>query len=395
MIRELAIHVYLLAFRFVFSICKLFPLQKKTVFVASFGDNIWRTLQEVERQTDDTIVVLKNPSCQTNFGDHHLVRGFESGNLLDWFAGIYHLATAKQIFIDNYFGFLAACHFKEDVQCIQLWHANGAIKQFGLLDPSNARRAKRAMERFQLVYDHFTQVAVSSEKMADIFAQCFGLDKHRMLRYGVPRTDYFFDRAEQDASLEILRETFPVIRDKKVILYAPTFRDQELDAPAIALDMEKMYEHFRHEYVIFLRLHPAVNHTYENKYPGFVYNVSNGFSVNELLTAADLLITDYSSIPFEYALLQRPMIFFAYDLEAYSVSRGFTENYEDLVPGPIARSTDDVIDILKTGYFDMERIRRFANEWNEYAHGESAASMVEAIYYPERVAEPQRAGQNA
>ncbi|MDY0394169.1 CDP-glycerol glycerophosphotransferase family protein [Virgibacillus halophilus] len=205
----------------------------------------------------------------------------------------------------------------------------------------------------------------------------------------------FFDRSEQAASLEKLQEEFPVIREKKVILYAPTFRDQELDAPAIALDMDKMYQRFHHEYVIFLRLHPAVNHTYENKHPGFVYNVSNGFSVNELLVAADVLITDYSSIPFEYALLHRPMIFFAYDLEAYMVNRGFTENYTDLVPGPIARDTDDVMDILETGYFDMEKISRFAREWNEYAHGESAASLVEAIYYPERVAEPQKAGQNA
>lgn len=402
MIRELAINLYLLAFRIVFSICKLFPMQKKTVFVASFGDNIFRTMQEVQKQTDDQIVVLKTPSCQQAFhGGDYLVRNFETGNLIDWFKGIYHLASAKHIFIDNYFGFLAACRFKAGVRCIQLWHADGAIKQFGLQDPSNAKRTNQALKRFKEVYDHFTDIVVGSEKMAHIFGQSFGATDERMLRTGIPRTDFFFDRAEMDHALEKLRQEFPVIRDKKVMLYAPTFRDHELHAPSIALDMDKLYRTLRHEYVVFLRLHPAVHNAFENKYPGFIYNVSNGFSVNELLLAADLLVTDYSSIPFEYALLNRPMIFYAYDLEDYAAARGFTDSYEEMVPGPIARSTDDVIDIVRTGQFDLEKVRQFAAEWNEYSTGNASENLVQAIYHPERVIqpepepEPEKAEQNA
>src|SRR5690606_35874298 len=120
--------------------------------------------------------------------------------------------------------------------------AAGAVKQFGLKDPSNANRTPKAIARFQQVYNRFNHVVVGSEKMAEIFQQSFGLQADRMLRTGIPRTDFFFDEKTIAETRELLQRNYPIINKKKVILYAPTFRDHELHVGKIALDVTKMYE---------------------------------------------------------------------------------------------------------------------------------------------------------
>src|SRR5699024_5007454 len=107
--REIAISIYLFIFRLFFSLFKLFPQKKTTVFVASFGDNILYTIKEVERQTDDDIIILKNNQCKVTFYDipERKILYFQSINIFRWFQSIYHLATARTVFVDNYYGFLA------------------------------------------------------------------------------------------------------------------------------------------------------------------------------------------------------------------------------------------------------------------------------------------------
>src|SRR5699024_10984504 len=115
-------------------------------------------------------------------------------------------------------------------------------------------------------------------------------------------------------------------------------------------------------------------------YPDFVYNVSNEYNINHLLLITDILITDYSSIPFEFALLQKPMVFFAYDIDEYADARGFWDNYDKLVPGPIVENTDDLIDILKTGKYDIEQLEPFSNGWTQHSDGNSSERWTKAIY---------------
>ncbi|SFE11056.1 CDP-glycerol glycerophosphotransferase, TagB/SpsB family [Lentibacillus persicus] len=380
MVRELVITLYLSVFRAIFIIFKQFPQKKKTTFVASFGENILYTVHELEKQTNDQVVILKTSQCKTDFGSEHLTLNFETSSLTDWIRSVYHLATSEKVFIDNYFGFLAAAPFKSNVACIQLWHAAGAIKQFGSKDPAIVGRSKRAHERFNEVYQQFDHVVVGSDQMASIFRDSFNLPEDRMLRTGVPRTDFFFDETARKKAEQTLAENYPVINEKKVILYAPTYRDNQLNSADLALEMDKMYQKLKDKYVLFLRLHPAVNADFQNKYPGFVINVSSYPYLNHLLTVTDLLITDYSSIPFEFALLNKPMVFFAYDLDRYTMDKGFWTSYEDLVPGPVAETTRDLVSIIETESFDMSRVRRFAHEWNKYSQGKSSERLIKAIY---------------
>nr|WP_249315467.1 CDP-glycerol glycerophosphotransferase family protein [Bacillus sp. FJAT-49711] len=340
------------------------------------------TVKELETQTNGQVIILKTSQCKVDFEEssNRIILMFEPRHFFHWIRSIFHLATSTHIYVDNYFGFLAVTKFRENVSCIQLWHAAGAIKQFGLKDPSIRNRTKQALQRFKKVYDRFDYVVVGSEKMANIFRQSFGLSDKQILRSGIPRTDFFFDEIALEQARYELTQHFPVIQKKKVILYAPTFRDHELHVSSLHLDIAAMYKALKEDYVLFLRLHPAVKVELNNQYPEFVYDVSNYKDINHLLVVTDLLISDYSSIPFEYSLLHRPMIFFAYDLHEYEKLRGFWEGYDQLVPGPIVKDTGSLIDIIHSSQFDLNKVVQFSHEWNQYSQGNSSKNLIQTFY---------------
>jgi teichoic acid glycerol-phosphate primase len=386
MARELAIELYLFIFKALFSVFRLFPLKKKTAFVVSFGDNARYILDEMNAQgIEGKRIILKGNHSRADFkGDGKtIVFHFEIKHLLHYLLSIYHLATSKVVIIDNYFGFLSAISFRPSVTCVQVWHAAGAVKQFGLKDPSAANRSPRAKERFQRVYNQFHYVVSGSDTMSGIFKASFGLPGENILSTGVPRTDFFFDEEKKSVAYQSLLGQFPGLEEKRTILYAPTFRENELKTSSIGLDIQELYDEFhQEEYVLLLKLHPAVSgeHELEKQFPGFVYDLTNYHDVNEILLITDLLITDYSSIPFEYAFLEKPMIFFAYDLEHYEKERGFWEDYETQMPGPVVFSTQEIIEKIKTPSADYSGIKRFKEKWNEYSDGNSSKKLVDFLF---------------
>ncbi|MFD1037146.1 CDP-glycerol glycerophosphotransferase family protein [Virgibacillus byunsanensis] len=361
---------------------KLLPQKKKTTFVASFCTNVLFTMRELEKCSDEDIIILKTHQCFITFEDNpnRTIIKLKAPHIMDWFRSIYHLATSRMVFVDNYYGFLAVTKFRSGTKCIQLWHAAGAIKKFGLKDLSIENRHPRACKRFRKVYGRFDFVVVGSEKMAVIFRESFDLSAKRILRTGIPRTDFFFDTVAKHEAAKFLIQEFPIIGEKKVILYAPTYRDHRLQAGDLRLDIEKMYEVLSDEYVLFLSLHPKASVSIQNEYPDFVFDASGGVHINHLLVIADVLISDYSSVPFEFSLLNKPMVFFAYDLEEYAQNKGFWEDYEELVPGPVVKTTGELIDVLKNGEYRLEQVRDFANEWNKYSNGKSSKRLINTLY---------------
>lgn len=384
MVRELKISLYLFLYQIVFSIFNIFPVKNKITFIVSFGDNSLAVFEEMQkREVDTSYVFLYKRSCKYNIDDLDGVTPipFESGNIFYYFKSIYHLATSKTIIIDNYYGFLSAVRFKKNVECIQLWHAAGAIKKFGLEDQSNQLRSSRATKRFKKVYKQFHKTVVGSESMANIFSQAFNLNAENILRTGVPRTDLFYDKEKEFTVKEKLRIELPVIQEKKVILYVPTYRDHQIDRFDLKLDLNLLKQELGDEYIVLLRLHPAIKNksNYESEFPGFVYDFSSYLDVNELLYITDILISDYSSIPFEYAIMNKPMVFYAYDLDEYTTDRGLWDNYQSMVPGKITKTTAEVISQIKTHDFNYEDIRKFAELWNEYSNGASCENLVNYI----------------
>lgn len=386
MVRDIFIELYLLFFKIQFNLFKVFPLKNKVTFVVSFTENSLAVYETMKKQGRPEAVIFLNKSpnaFQLKQLEGATVINFETINLFAMIRSIYHLATSKYIIIDNYYGFLAAANFKDEVKVFQLWHAVGAIKSFGFNDLTINKRSKIAKKRFGLVYQKFHHIVVGSEEMARIFIDAFNVDPNVILRTGIPRTDVFYN---EDAIAKIKIKLFRqnrLLEKKKVILYAPTYRDDDITNFHLQLNIEKLYKELGDSHILILKLHPVIKNNvnnYEKTYEGFVFNYSSYTNVNDLLLITDILITDYSSIHFEFSLLKRPIVFFAYDEEKYKQKRGMIGDYKQQVPGPIAKTTEEVIAYIKHYTFDLEEINLFAKKWNRYSRGNASAQLINYMF---------------
>lgn len=389
MIKEIIIFIYLQTVRLLSFFFRWFPIsQNKIVILATFTENTLYILEEMNRQNSSACIILVcTRKIEKAFDKSNVSKKFIVQNLDQTHPKIiYHLMTSSKVIVDNYIGFLSAVTFQAGTECIQIWHANGAIKKFGLADHSAKLRSSLSQKRFRRVYGNFHKVVVGSDAMADIFHKAFGMDKGRVLKTGMPRTDLFFDYEKKNEIYRTLDQRIK-INHRKIILYAPTFRDQELDHFNLQLDLEKMFEHLSDEYILLIKLHPAIQQqlNLETKYPGFAFDVSGHKKMNDLLLITDLLITDYSSIPFEFSLLEKPMLFFAYDLDQYTKERGLWGEYSDLVPGPVLKTTREIIEIIETKAYDFSEIKEFSMKWNQYNNGKASENFVRYITGSEKM----------
>lgn len=309
MSKEFFITLYLYIFKSFFNLFKMSPLKNKTVFLSSFGDNTYFLAKELAISKAHRLVFINQTRCKMDFSiiptNNKKIYTFESLNIIDTLFSTYHLATAKYVFVDNYAGVLSVIQFRKEVKCIQLWHAAGAIKQFGWRDPETDARSSRAKVRFQEVYDRFQYIPVGSRQMADIFSEAFQVDMSHFLYTGVPQTDFYFDEELKAAGLKNVLATYPSIKGKKVVLYAPTFRKGSLHKMTVKFDVQVFLESLDEEYVLLVRLHPSVHAAAKVPDHPRVILASDYPHINELLLACDILVTDYSSIPVEFSMLRK------------------------------------------------------------------------------------------
>ncbi len=255
----------------------------------------------------------------------------------------YHIATSQMIFLDNVFLPISKIKLKKETKLIQLWHGTGTLKKFAL--DSESGWIKKSLKNVSKKTTHYI---VASDWMKDIYESAFGIDGNQIYNIGCPRTDLFFDNEKLKKMQNSFYIEYPELKNKKLILYAPTFRDNELNAN-IHLDINQLLKKLPDNYIIGLRLHPHINSKLNQKLllSKRVYDFSNYSYLNTLLVNTYTLISDYSSIIFEYSLLNKPMFFFAYDLDEFTHnSRGFYENYESIVPGPVVKNTEELIPLI-------------------------------------------------
>ncbi|MBL5769293.1 CDP-glycerol glycerophosphotransferase family protein [Bacillus sporothermodurans] len=224
----------------------------------------------------------------------------------------------------------------------------------------------------------------------EIFKRAFVFEKE-MVESGYPRNDYLYKCNKPD-NIENLKLKFGIPLNKKVILYAPTWRDNQFYAKGkykfdLELDLNLMKENLGDDYVIILRMHYLVAENLDlTLYKDFAYDFSNHEDINELYIISDLLITDYSSVFFDYGNLKRPMLFFVYDIESYRDNlRGFYFDFEKYAPGPLIKTTTEVIENIKTleneGYPLSPSFKNFYDKFCYLEDGNSSKRVVEKVFY--------------
>ena len=283
------------------------------------------------------------------------------------------LATSKYVFLNDNFMPMASLKFSKETVITQLWHAEGAFKKFGLSAPLT----DEVREREKKCSEKLTYVICSSKNVVPIYAEAFGVDESKILPLGTPRIDSLLEKKDTGKLRAEFDKKHPECRGKKLILYAPTFRDDpETDKNIVKnIDMEAFNRELGGEYCLLIKLHPQIHSGEPVK--GTV-DVTAG-DINELTLISDLLITDYSSVCMDFALLSKPCIFFAFDLEEYEKERSFYFDYENYVPGTVARNFNAVIEAIKNPRNDEENLRRFRDFNFDYIDCENTKRVAETI----------------
>lgn len=269
----------------------------------------------------------------------------------------YYLATARYVFLNDNFMPLAFLHFHKQTIITQLWHAAGVFKQFGLSLPL-PEQTRRLVQKSA---DKYSYVVCSSPGTAPFYAQAFGVPLEKVLPLGSARCDFFFRQTE--ASRQDLRrkleESFPAAKGKKLVLYAPTFRETPQEDAALlqSFDFAQFDRRFGADYHPLVRLHPQIHSTAE--IPLCASDVTSWQNGSELVLLCDLLITDYSSICTDFSLLNKPCLFFAYDLARYDAQRSFYFPYRDYVPGTVTETFPALLDALERRDFSAEKLKQF------------------------------------
>lgn len=303
----------------------------------------------------------------------------------------YHVATSKMIFLDNIFLPFAYTKFKNDVSVIQLWHGTGSIKKFALDSEKGIikKLAKKSSSKQ-------THLIVGSNEMVPMYKSAFGMNFEKIFSIGSPRTDIFFNKNIINKKIKNFYNLYPELINKKLILYSPTFRDKNYKRAFEKIkgntfnaefntDIINVLKYLDDNYVFLLRLHPHISNNFsftnlnlEKNIENRFYNFSNFADVNTLLLVSDILITDYSSIIFEYSLLNKKMIFYPYDLEEFKkISRNFYFKYETFVPDLILYNPKDIADYIKQGVF--KDYHEFSNSYMEYCDGHSTKRLYDII----------------
>lgn len=271
---------------------------------------------------------------------------------------------------------------------LETWHGTPLKKLFFDMDEvySASPLSKKQVYTQSKEWDYLIAPNYFSSK---IFRSCFAYE-NEMLETGYPRNDIMHSENREEIT-ERVRKKLKIPDDKKTILYAPTWRDDEYYGKGkykftLQLDLERMKKELGGEYVILLRTHYYIADSLDiTGVEDFAINVSKYNDISELYLISDILITDYSSVFFDYANLKRPMLFFTYDLEKYrDILRGFYIDIEEELPGPLLYTNDDVLGAFKRLpeiiEENKEKYERFYEKYCGIEDGHAAQKVVEKMF---------------
>lgn len=301
----------------------------------------------------------------------------------------YYYYLAKAAFWVNNQNFPTYIKKRKQTTYIQTWHGTPLKKM--LFDIERVQgRSEDYVERVYSATQTWDYLISPSSFASKAFRSAFKY-KGNILEIGYPRNDIFYSEDKNKIELRT-RRNLGIPKDKKVILYAPTFRDNQVSSKNkftfdIKLDLEKMKEELGNEYVILLRMHVVVSNkiVIPNELKHFVYNVSDYPDIQELYLISDILITDYSSVMFDFANTGKPILFFTFDLDLYrDKTRGFYINFEEEAPGPLLMTSDEVlsgiqnIDMIQKEHQD--RYNRFFIKYCSLEDGKASARIVDKFF---------------
>lgn len=334
--------------------------RKKITYVSLTSDKL----------TGDMLYIYNALRKEGKYNQNFILIKFKKSLLYDV---LYFFNCIKQLFVINTSALViindnnyVISNFKRDgVKVLQLWHASGAIKKFG-------NEIHREYE-----IKNYDYVVTTSSQWIRIFAKSFGVQEHHVLPLGLPKIDDLFNQDTVEHLRQLMIKKYPILKDHYVVLYAPTFRGNIIDGLKYDhLDVLYLLNHLPDNYIILYRMHPLLANV-NLKQHDRIMNMGDE-DLNMLFSITDCLISDYSSLIFDYSILNRKIILYAPDFNDYTIERGFNIPYHQ-IPAPICQTPLQLLENLKNKVYNKEHIQAFNRLYFEKQDGKSIERITEFL----------------
>lgn len=350
--------------RIIYAALKLLPVRQKVVLISrkTRKPSIdFRLLQrEITKRSPETRVVILN---------HRMDNKFQ--HALDILEEMYHLATAKACIVDSYVIAVSILDHRPELVIVQIWHALGAIKEFGHAVIGKREGSSQRIADSMHMHRGYTYVISGSKATVPIYARAFNVDPSAIKPLGLPRVDYLLDKSRQQKNRNKIEKKYPQLKNKKVILYAPTFRKRGKISPRPLLDAVD-YD----QYTLILKQHDH-DKTRVKKNNNIIKDKT--FSAIQLLSVADYVVTDYSAVAFEAAVLEKPLFFWAYDINKYRQNRGLSLDYHKEMPGVISTDATRIVAAIDKNEYNLDNLRKFKKKYVSIVDGTSTSKIVDLL----------------
>ncbi len=342
--------IYYFSFNFFLSILRIFiKVEDDIILMNSFGG---------QKYDDSTRVIFEYMKTQEKYKKYKIYWAFHNPEKFE-------IEGAEKIKTDTLHYFIIALKAKywitnssierglkfknKKTLYINTWHGS-IIKMTG--DDAHIKAFDFNVSKYDIMY-------AQNKLDLEVMPRVFRIPKERVVLAGLPRNDELFVTTEEE--IIKIREKLNIPKDKKVIMYAPTFREFYIDKDgcfiAPPINIEKWREKLSNKYVVLFRAHYEVNKVLGIKTDDFIINVSDYPNLNELMKISDILISDYSSLMFDYSILERPIYSYAYDYEEYEEKRGFYVDLEEYLPNGICKTEDELLEKIVNCDFEQEKIK--------------------------------------
>ncbi len=317
--------------------------------------------------------------------DYIIVESYRSSvtnprqGIKSWMDMLKKMAMSDFIFLDDHAPVLDWLILDKDTTLVQLWHAGAGFKSSGY-----SRWGHIGCPAPYSCHRQYKYGISGSKNIAHFFSEVWGINDSQVLPTGMPRIDEYLDEAYRAKKTKELYDKYPMCKDKKVILFAPTYRGTNkanAHYPYELIDFEQLYKLCGDEYVVLFKMHPwvASEVPIADKYRDRFVDVGRYPNINDLFYITELLITDYSSNIFEYSLMKKPMLFFAFDKIQYSFSRGFHRAYEQSAPGKVCATFDEVLKAIAEKDFEYPKVEEYVEKHFDYIDSHASDRVIDWI----------------
>ena len=345
--------VFIFLINIVYFFIKLLPTKNKIVMISRQSNKVNLDFRLLGNKLENNYKVVY--LCRTLDGGINSTIFTKIGYGFHMFRQMYHLATSRVCILDSYCPTVSILKHKKSLVIIQIWHSVGTMKLFGYTAVDKNEGSSKKIADVMKMHKNYNYVYCSSEAYKDHLKNGFGVDRSIIKTFTLPRIDLLSDETYEKNIRQKIFNKYPELKDKKNILYTPTFRKDNDD---FELYLNKLVDNIDFDkYNLIVKLHPLSKVSINSD----KFICDKEFSSYEMLFVADKLISDYSCFIYEAGVRNIPIYFYDYDIDKYNDDRGLAIDIDEL-PGYRESDAKKLVKDMDKSY-DMEYLKKFIHKY--------------------------------